>query len=69
MCEEVQLHAKLFDRVEFSEDLGDVLSRLDGYFGIEGDPFREEVDAQDDENKQYPASDSDFFAWFHVLDY
>jgi hypothetical protein len=49
MRKKIELHTKFFARTEFIENLGDIFSRFYGYFCVEGDFLREEVDAEDDE--------------------
>ncbi len=57
---EINLHLQLFYPAEFTENLTGIITWLYGDFGVDGDSFRENVDAEDNEDKQYSASDFRF---------
>jgi len=48
MISDIQFHAELLYRAELIQNFGSALSLVDSYFGVERDPFGEEVDEQDD---------------------
>jgi len=51
MCGKINFHAQFFYRAELVEYLGNIFSRLNRDFGVESDFFRENIDAEDDENE------------------
>jgi hypothetical protein len=55
--EEIEFYSDFFYCTEFIEYLRDIFSLFYSYFGVEGEFFREKVDAEDEENEKYPVSE------------